>query len=67
MELTRVERKLALLIDLIDQWIDQVCDRIQGKPGDINDDGLEIEQDGWITRIKKVITKEDKEGGKDEE
>ena len=21
------------------------------KPGDINEDGLEIEQDGWITRV----------------
>ena len=41
---------------------------MKNKPGDINDDGLEIEQDGWITRLNKEVIPDNKEeGGKDEE
>lgn len=29
------------------------------KPGDINEDGLEIEQDGWITRVGSSVGRDD--------
>lgn len=30
-------------------------DSRNAKPGDVNEDGLEIEQDGWITRVGASI------------
>lgn len=36
------------------------------KPGDINEDGLEIEQDGWITRHTDGDTYTDEHSGHSE-
>lgn len=35
------------------------------KPGDVNEDGLEIEQDGWITvsEIQIPVTETDEDDG----
>ena len=33
------------------------------KPGDVNEDGKEIEQDGWITVLEIPVTETDEDDG----